>query len=81
MWEKKKNSQRRLNNNSVAIKHFPGNSVVKSPPANAADMGEVCSIPGSGRSPGGGHGNSLECFSLENPVDRSYAKFLEGYGP
>ena len=67
MWEKKKNSQRRLNNNSVAIKHFPGNSVVKSPPANAADMGEVCSIPGSGRSPGGGNGNLLSILAWRIP--------------
>ena len=28
------------------------------------------SIPGSGRSPGGGHGNSLQCLCLENPMDR-----------
>ena len=28
------------------------------------------SIPGLGKSPGGGHGNSLKCFCLENPVDR-----------
>ena len=32
---------------------FPGGSGAKNPPANAGDMG---SIPGSGRSPGGGHG-------------------------
>ena len=31
------------------------------------DMG---SIPGSGRSPGGGHGNPLQCSCLETPVDR-----------
>ena len=28
------------------------------------------SIPGSGRSPGGGHGNSLQYFCLENLMDR-----------
>ena len=28
------------------------------------------SIPGSGRSPGGGHGNPLQCSYLENPMDR-----------
>ena len=67
---KKKNSQGRLNNNSVAIKPFPGNSVVKNRPANAADTGEVCSIPGSGRSPRGGQGNSLQGSGLENPMDR-----------
>ena len=44
--------------------------VVKNPPANAGDMGDTSSIPGSGRSPGGGHGNPLQCSCLENPMDR-----------
>ena len=34
---------------------------------NAGDWG---SIPGSGRSPGGGHGNPRQCSCLENPTDR-----------
>ena len=34
------------------------------------DVREVGSIPGLGRSPGEGHGNSLQCFCLENPMDR-----------
>ena len=46
---------------------FPGGSVVKNPPANAGDVGL---IPGWGRSPGGGHGNPLQYFSLGNPMDR-----------
>ena len=33
--------------------------VVKNPPANAGDVGDVSSIPGLGRSPGGGHDNPL----------------------
>ena len=44
--------------------------VVKNPPANAGDIRVVGSIPGSGRSPGGGHGNPLQCSCLENPMDR-----------
>ena len=44
--------------------------VVKNPPAIAGDTGVMGSIPGSGRSPGGGHGNPLQCSSLENPTDR-----------
>ena len=36
-------------------------------PANAEDLG---SIPGSGRCPGGGRSNPLQCCSLENPMDR-----------
>ena len=41
--------------------------VVKNPAANAGDAG---SIPGLGRSPGGGHGNPLLYTCLENPMDR-----------
>ena len=41
--------------------------VVKNPPANAGDTG---SIPGLGRTPGGGHGNPLQYSCLENPMDR-----------
>ena len=44
--------------------------VVKNPPANAGDLRDVGSIPGSGRSPGGGHINLLQCSCLENPMDR-----------
>ena len=44
--------------------------VVKNQPANAGDTGDAGSIPGSGRSPEGGHGNPLEYSRLENPMDR-----------
>ena len=44
--------------------------VVKNPPANAGDVRDVSLIPGSGRYPGGGHGNPLQCSYLENPMDR-----------
>ena len=44
--------------------------VVKNPPASAGDARKADSIPGSGRSPGGGHGNPLQCSGLENPMDR-----------
>ena len=43
---------------------------VKNPPANAEDIRDVSSIPGLGRSPGGGHGNPLQCSCLENPMAR-----------
>ena len=46
---------------------FSGDSVVKYPPANAGDLG---SIPESGRSPGGGHGNPSQYFCLGNLMDR-----------
>ena len=44
--------------------------VVKNPPANAGDIRDLGLIPQSGRSPGGGHGNSLQSSCLENPMDR-----------
>ena len=44
--------------------------VVKNSIANAGDLRYAGSILGSGRSPGGGHGNPLQHSSLENPMDR-----------
>ena len=44
--------------------------VVKNPPVNAGDVRDMDSIPGSGRSPGGGYGNSFQYSCLENPMDR-----------
>ena len=44
--------------------------VVKNLPANAGDIRVTGSIPGLGRSPGGGHGNPLQYSCLENPRDR-----------
>ena len=46
---------------------FPGRSMVKRPPANA---GDTSSIPGWGRSPGGGNGSPLRYPYLGNPTDR-----------
>ena len=44
--------------------------VVKNLPANAGDIRDMGSIPGSGRSPGGGHSNTLQCSFLDNPMVR-----------
>ena len=44
--------------------------VVKNLPVNAGDVRDMGSIPGLGRSPGGGHGNPLQYSCLENPMDR-----------
>ena len=44
--------------------------VVKNPSANAEYVRDVGSVPGSGRSPGGGHGNALQYCCLENLMDR-----------
>ena len=43
--------------------------VVKNPPANARDIRDAGSVPGSGRSPGGGHDNPLQYSCLENPME------------
>ena len=43
---------------------------VKNPPDNTRDTRDMGSIPGSGRSPGGGYGNPLQWSCLENPMDR-----------
>ena len=45
---------------------FLGGAVVKNSPANVGDVGL---IPESGRSPGKGHGNPLQCLCLGNPMD------------
>ena len=47
--------------------------MIKNPPAKAGDTG---SIPGSGRFPGGGHGNPLQYSCLENPMDRGAWKTI-----
>ena len=44
--------------------------MVKDPLANADDPRDASSTPGLGRSPEGGHGNPLQYFCLENPMDR-----------
>ena len=53
--------------------------MVKDSPANAGDVRDAGSVSGSGRSPGGGHGNPLQ-FILENPMDRR-PRSLADYSP
>ena len=42
----------------------------ENPSANAGDVRDMGSIPGLGRSPGGGHDNPFQCTSMEHPMDR-----------
>ena len=49
---------------------FAGGSVVKKPPDNAEDVGDLGSIPEWGRSPGEGNGNPLQDPCLGNPMNR-----------
>ena len=52
---------------SIKNMGFPGDAVIKNPPANAGDVG---SIPGSGRFPGVGNDNPLQYSYLENFMGR-----------
>ena len=49
------------------VRGFPGSSADEESACNVGDLGL---IPGSGRSPGEGHGNPLQYSCLENPMDR-----------
>ena len=54
-------------------KGFPASQValvVKNLLASAGDIRDMGLVPGSGRSPGGAHGNPLQCSCRENPMDR-----------
>ena len=51
----------------MGLQRVPGGSDSKESTCNAGDL---CLIPGLGRSPEGGHGNPLQYSCLENPVDR-----------
>ena len=49
---------------------LPSGSVVKNPPTNAGDAGDMGSIPESGKFPGEGHGNPPQYSYLKDPTDR-----------
>ena len=59
----------RLLGSSILVIQASADLVVKNPPANTGDIRDVDLIPGSGRSPGEGHGNPLQDSCLENPRD------------
>ena len=78
---KKMGSENTLQNHTNMVRNFfNGNkalnggflvgAVVKNPPANVDDARDEGSVPGAGRSPGGGHDNPLQYSCLENPMDR-----------
>ena len=54
--------------------------VVKNTSARAGDKRNAGSIPGSGRAPGGGHGNPFQYSCLENPTDREDPQGLQLIG-
>ena len=52
------------------LKGFPCGSAVKNLPVTQESKESQISIPGSGRSPGGGHGNPRQYSDLKNPMNR-----------
>ena len=54
--------------------------MVKNLPANAGDSRDGSSIPGLGRSPGGGHDNPLQYSCLENPIDGGAWQAIQSIG-
>ena len=57
--------------------HFPGGSDSKESACNVGDLG---SVPGLGRSPGGGHGNPVQYSRLENPQGQEEPSRLQSMG-
>ena len=57
---------------------FPGDAVVKIPPAHAGDPRDTGSVPGLGSSPGVGNGNPLQYSCVEKPHEQ---RSLAGNGP
>ena len=55
---------------TLLLANLSGIAVVKNMPASAGNTRDTGLIPESGRSPGGGNGNPLQCACLENPKDR-----------
>ena len=52
----------------IQVEGFPGGASGKEPTNNVGDLRDMGSTPGSGRSPGGGHGNPLHYSCMENPT-------------
>ena len=69
-WGCKESDTTEVTWHTMRFEGIPSGSVVKNPLANAGDTGDAGLIPGQGRSPRVGNGNSLQYSSLENPTDR-----------
>ena len=54
----------------LEVRGFPGGSVVKNPPTNERDLGDMGSVPGLGRYPGEGNGDPLQYPCLGSPMER-----------
>ena len=76
-WSEEESSTRFVFNRELLWQHSEDRcegkkaiKVVKNPPANSGDLGDMDLIPGSGRSPGVGNGNPFQYSCLENSMDR-----------
>ena len=63
------------------LKGFPDGTTVESPPAKAGDARDTGSIPGLGRSPGGGNGSPFQYSCLENSMGRGAWRATVHGGP
>ena len=62
----------------MATEYFQMSLMAKTQPANAGNLRDTDSVSGSGRAPGGRHGNRLQCSCLENPHGQ---RSLAGFSP
>ena len=74
--ERNKREVRRKGSREAEGRGFPYCAIGKESACNAGDLRDMGSIPGSGRSPGEGHGNPLQHSCLENPHGQ---RSLAGY--
>ena len=74
-WIRESGGKTHFEGHFLFIMGFPCGSVGKE---SACHVGDLGSVPGLGRSPGGGHGNPLQYSGLENPPG---LKSLAGYSP
>ena len=70
MWSQELDTTEQLNHQHHGLRASQVVLVVKNPLANIGDIRDEGSVPGLGRSPGGGHGNPLQYSYLKNPMDR-----------
>ena len=63
---------------ALVVWGFPGGARGKEPTCQCRRLRDMDSIPGSGRCPGGGHGNPLQYSCLESPHGQ---RSLAGYSP
>ena len=64
-----RHDRKRLSTSTSSLSRLPQGPRGKNLPADAGDVGDMGSIPGSGRAPGEGNGHPLQCSCLENPME------------